>query len=362
MPDSPKRIMIADSEVNLARTLRADLEKRGYQVTLCHDGLECVANLREAPSDLLIVDTQLPVLDGLQVVGVAKEIHPELPVIVMSAYDIPGLKREAADAGAYACLIKPFQPSHLAGLAEQALSHTAPGTPATKRQPLLSLARLEPGQSLVLELRTGEYTGRYESRLLARHAATIVVACPEIGGVAFSPAFGSRVAVGFALADGWYRFDTSVIGSTHEDGEPALLLAQPRLVTHLQRRRFPRFATSLPARWMLTDAQEATETVTQVLDVSRGGLRITTSQAPSPGTRLTLTAPTSEPPGEIGIHAQAVWTQRVAGEEPRYQVGLRFVDVSGRAAAGLDQWLDELERQNAPAPRHTPRTWMPVLT
>ena len=62
MPDSPKRIMIAESEANFARTLCADMEKRGYDVTLCHDGLECVAALRQTPPALLIVDTQLPVL------------------------------------------------------------------------------------------------------------------------------------------------------------------------------------------------------------------------------------------------------------------------------------------------------------
>jgi len=352
--------MIADSEANFARTLRADLQKRGYQVTLCHDGLECVAALRQTPPALLIVDTQLPVLDGLQVIGVAKEIQPHLPVIVMSAYDIPGLKRETADAGAYAFLIKPFELSHLSGLIEQALSRPAPATAAVKSQPLLSLARLEPGQPLALDLRSGEYTGRYQTRLLARHAATIVVACPQIGGVPFSPAFGARVTVGYALADGWYRFDTTVIGSTHEDKQPALLLAQPRLVTHLQRRRCPRFAAHLPARWTSTETGDDAETAAQLLDASRDGMRIRAARAPSPGSRVAVTARTLEPEGEIKIQAQAVWSQRAAADKPRYDIGLKFVDVSGRAAAALAQWLQEIEHQSA-SPGPGPHSWLPVL-
>ena len=43
MAKPPKRIMIADSEANFARTLQAEFEKRGYQVVVCHDGLECVS-------------------------------------------------------------------------------------------------------------------------------------------------------------------------------------------------------------------------------------------------------------------------------------------------------------------------------
>jgi CheY-like chemotaxis protein len=352
--------MIAESEANFARTLCADMEKRGYDVTLCHDGLECVAALRQTPPALLIVDTQLPVLDGLQVVGVAKEVQPDLPVIVMSAYDIPGLKREAADAGAYAFLIKPFELSHLSGLIEQALARPAVATAATKSQPLLSLARLEPGQPLALDLRSGEYTGRYQTHLLARHAATVVVACPQIGGVAFSPAFGTRVTVGYALADGWYRFDTTVIGSTHEDSQPALLLAQPRLVTHLQRRRCPRFAARLEARWASTETGDQAEAAAQVLDASRHGMRISAASAPSPGSRVAVTARTVDSQSEIKIQTQAVWTQRRTADKAGYDIGLRFVDVSGRAAAALAQWIEEIESQSPPAPpgRHS---WLPVL-
>jgi CheY-like chemotaxis protein len=361
MANAPKRIIVADAEVNFARTLRAELDKRGYQVTLCHDGLECVAAIRAAPPVLLIVDTQLPVLDGLQVVGVAKEIQPDLPVIIMSAYDIPGLKGEAANAGAYACLIKPFELSHLSDLIEQALTRHVPATTASKRQPLLSLARLEPGQPLVLELRSGEYTGRYESRLLARHAATVVVACPQISGVAFSPAFGTRVSVGYALPDGWYHFETSVIGSIHEDKQPALLLAQPRLVTHLQRRRYPRFAASLPARWTAADTAEAAETAAQVLDAGPGGMRLSAAQAPSPGARLTVTAQEPEPPGEIRLPAQAVWAQRLPGEAPHYEIGLRFMEVSGREGEALARWLRRIERQSAHRSR-APHSWLLVVT
>ena len=214
---------------------------------------------------------------------------------------------------------------------------------ATKRQPLLSLARLEPGQRVVLELRSGEYTGRYESRLLARHAATIVVACPQIGGVAFSPAFGTRVSVGYALGDGWYRFETTVIGSTHEDKQPALLLAQPRLVTHLQRRRFPRYAASLPARWMLPMWKGRPRASAQVLDASRGGLRISAQQAALPGARLTAhRARGRTAPGRSGSKRRRSGPsggRRKAALRDRPQVRGRVRPVGRRAwRAGWSSW------------------------
>ena len=59
-----KKILIADDEPHVLRVLKMSLEKEGYAVDVCANGMEAVAKLREEEPDILITDIQMPQMTG----------------------------------------------------------------------------------------------------------------------------------------------------------------------------------------------------------------------------------------------------------------------------------------------------------
>lgn len=83
-----KRILIADDEEALQRLYKEEFEEEGYEVLLAGNGKE-VLSLLEVPGplpDLIIMDIRMPEMDGISTLRVIKEKHPQLPVILCSAY------------------------------------------------------------------------------------------------------------------------------------------------------------------------------------------------------------------------------------------------------------------------------------
>ena len=59
-----RKILIADDEPHVLRVLKMSLEKEGYAVDVCANGMEAVAKLREEEPDILITDIQMPQMSG----------------------------------------------------------------------------------------------------------------------------------------------------------------------------------------------------------------------------------------------------------------------------------------------------------
>jgi two-component system, LytTR family, response regulator len=117
--DSVVRAVIADDEP-LARTklrLLLDSEAQIKIVAECHNGAQTLAAIRTCRPDLLLLDIQMPDLDGFQVLS---EISPkELPVVIFtSAYDQYAIR--AFEAHALDYLLKPFDQSRLHQAIERA--------------------------------------------------------------------------------------------------------------------------------------------------------------------------------------------------------------------------------------------------
>jgi class 3 adenylate cyclase/CheY-like chemotaxis protein len=91
------------------------LEKLGYQVTACADGLEALRLVQSAPFDLVLLDLLMPGLDGSQVLASMKQdpLVQHLPVIMISALDqVEGIVR-CIELGAEDYVAKPFNPVFL---------------------------------------------------------------------------------------------------------------------------------------------------------------------------------------------------------------------------------------------------------
>jgi two-component system, response regulator PdtaR len=107
------RVLIAEDEALIRLDLKEMLEEEGYAVVAeVGDGQQAVDRAAELRPDLVILDIQMPVLDGL---SAAEKIAGEriAPVIVLTAFSQRELVERARDAGAMAYLVKPFSKNDL---------------------------------------------------------------------------------------------------------------------------------------------------------------------------------------------------------------------------------------------------------
>jgi DNA-binding NtrC family response regulator len=118
--DSP--ILIVEDKDSLRVMLRHALEAQGHRVLEARDQPEAIQALRTSRPGVVLSDLRLPDGDGLGVLRAAKEIDPDLPVIVMTAFGSVQDAVAAMKEGALDFLAKPVDPDHLLLMVERALS------------------------------------------------------------------------------------------------------------------------------------------------------------------------------------------------------------------------------------------------
>jgi CheY-like chemotaxis protein len=120
----PKRILIVDDDVEMALLMRDILASEPYETILAHDGVQAIDKSKNDKVDLILLDIRMPFFSGFWFCDAFKQ-RPEtknIPVIIVSALLDDEGTRKAYDAGASACLKKPFQPSELIDI----VKHTLP--------------------------------------------------------------------------------------------------------------------------------------------------------------------------------------------------------------------------------------------
>jgi DNA-binding NtrC family response regulator len=118
----PATILLVEDKDSLRTMLRLALEANGHQVVEAKDEPEAVERLSDTAPGVVLSDLRLPRGDGLGVLKAAKEIDPELPVIVMTAFGGIQDAVQAMKAGAMDFLAKPVDPDHLMLLVDRALA------------------------------------------------------------------------------------------------------------------------------------------------------------------------------------------------------------------------------------------------
>lgn len=81
-----KRILLVDDEEGIQLLYREEFEEEGYEVVSAYNGEEAIEKFKEDPPDLVILDINMPGMNGIEVLRRMKEINQDLPVILSSAY------------------------------------------------------------------------------------------------------------------------------------------------------------------------------------------------------------------------------------------------------------------------------------
>ncbi len=107
------RLLIADDDKALCLFLRRGMEADGLSVRVAHDGAAAVEAFREDLPDLTILDLNMPIKDGEQVLKDMRAIDADLPVLVLTARLEVDTRVRCLDRGADDLMLKPFSLSEL---------------------------------------------------------------------------------------------------------------------------------------------------------------------------------------------------------------------------------------------------------
>jgi DNA-binding response OmpR family regulator len=81
------KILVVDDEKNILKLYKAELEDEGYEVVIANSGMEAIDLFHSENPDLITLDIMMPGMDGIQVLRQLKQEKPQIPVIMLTAYD-----------------------------------------------------------------------------------------------------------------------------------------------------------------------------------------------------------------------------------------------------------------------------------
>ncbi len=105
----PLKILLVDDYIPSRNVLEESLEGDDFAIVTAENGLEAIDDLENAPFDLVITDLKMPGATGIEVLRRAREVNPDVQVIIVTGYASLETAIEAIKAGAYDYITRPFK-------------------------------------------------------------------------------------------------------------------------------------------------------------------------------------------------------------------------------------------------------------
>ncbi len=137
------RILVIEDDLPLASFLQKGLQAESYTVDAAHDGETGLDRALDTECDLLVLDLNLPRLDGLTVLRRLRPSKPNLPVLVLTARSRVEDRVQALDCGADDCLNKPFSFTEVSARVRALVRRGRPALDSVLKVADLSLDRIE---------------------------------------------------------------------------------------------------------------------------------------------------------------------------------------------------------------------------
>jgi len=117
-----KRVLVVDDEPMIVSLLSTILREKGWDVTEAQSGTAGIDLLDRARFDVILTDLLMPGDSGIDLLRAAKEIHPDVEVILMTGFATADTAIEAMRNGAFHYILKPLKPEEVVNLVEKAYS------------------------------------------------------------------------------------------------------------------------------------------------------------------------------------------------------------------------------------------------
>jgi DNA-binding NtrC family response regulator len=121
--DKGVNILVVDDEEIVRDSLSSWLEEDGYHVEAVESGKKALERLPAKVWDLLLVDLKMPGMDGIQLMEEVRKTHPDMLVIIMTAYATVDTAVKAMKKGAYDYFVKPFNPDDISLTIRKIVDH-----------------------------------------------------------------------------------------------------------------------------------------------------------------------------------------------------------------------------------------------
>ena len=123
---SKTNILIVDDDKNICKMIEASLRKeKRYEIETALSGEACLRLIKENPPELVLLDIQMPGIDGIETLHRIREENPYIPVIMMTAHGTIERAVSSMKAGAYDFLTKPFARDRLLVTVNNALMNSS---------------------------------------------------------------------------------------------------------------------------------------------------------------------------------------------------------------------------------------------
>jgi DNA-binding response OmpR family regulator len=127
------RILIVDDEPHICEALQDSLQADGYDVIVAHDGQTAIGLIaleaQRGPITGVILDMEMPIVHGIEVLRRLRRQYPDLPILMISANHDRKTFDEAMRSGANAYLDKPFDRKRLVALCSRLFRSGPPSDP-----------------------------------------------------------------------------------------------------------------------------------------------------------------------------------------------------------------------------------------
>ena len=195
------KILIIEDDFMIAESTQTLLKLQLFDVTWVNNGMDGLKQLQQHDIQLVLLDLGLPMMDGMQVLKNIRQLHPQLPVLIISARDQLQQRVDGLNQGADDYLIKPYEFDELLARIYALLRRSGAQNPVNDTAHILSYGDLV----LDTEQHLAKFKGEYIE--LSNREWVILMALVSHPNKIFSKS---------NLEDKLYDFDSEVSSNTIE--------------------------------------------------------------------------------------------------------------------------------------------------
>ncbi len=124
MNEQTPNVLVVEDEEAVRSILALSLRHAGYEVHTATDGLEALSEMRQRHFDVVVTDYQMPGMNGLQLMSLAKILWPNTPVVMLSGEQSEEIMDSAMQGGAFTWLHKPYEREVLLQILRMAIAQS----------------------------------------------------------------------------------------------------------------------------------------------------------------------------------------------------------------------------------------------